>query len=146
MNRIITLLVACLGFLAVPAILHADLNEGLVAYYPFNGNANDESGNGHDGTALGATLVDDRFGDADSAYHFDGINDLVVVPDDPDFTVSDVSIVAWIKTTDKSDHKHIFSCYGLGYNSEMVSSVLPQRCRLCSVANRSWRNSNTNSP
>ena len=30
--------------------LTADLNEGLVAHYPFNGNANDESANGNNGT------------------------------------------------------------------------------------------------
>ena len=43
---------------------YAELNNGLVAYYPFNGNANDESGNGNDGTNNGATLTSDRFGNA----------------------------------------------------------------------------------
>ena len=52
----------------------ADLNDGLIAYYPFNGNANDESGNGNDGTVNGATLTNDRFGNEDSAYSFDGNN------------------------------------------------------------------------
>jgi len=45
---------------------------GLVAYYPFNGNANDESGSGHHGTVFGATLSADRFGNTNSAYYFDG--------------------------------------------------------------------------
>jgi hypothetical protein len=36
---------------------HADLTTGLVAYYPFNGNANDASGNGNNGTVYGATLT-----------------------------------------------------------------------------------------
>ena len=44
------------------------LKEGLVAYYPFNGNANDYSGNGHNGTVTGATLTTDRFGNPNSAY------------------------------------------------------------------------------
>jgi hypothetical protein len=35
----------------------ADLNDGLVAYYPFDGDANDESGNGNHGTVHGATLT-----------------------------------------------------------------------------------------
>jgi len=48
------------------------MQNGLVAYYPFNGNANDASGNGNDGTAVGATLCPDRFGNPNSAYHFDG--------------------------------------------------------------------------
>ncbi len=43
----------------------------LVGYWPFNGNANDESGNGNDGTDNGLQLLtDDRFGNANSAYEF----------------------------------------------------------------------------
>ncbi|TGO02245.1 hypothetical protein PN36_28015 [Candidatus Thiomargarita nelsonii] len=57
----------------------ADLSDGLVAYYPFDGNANDESGNGHHGTVDGATLTEDRLGNADSAYNFDGQGDLIAL-------------------------------------------------------------------
>ncbi|MEJ0107153.1 MAG: hypothetical protein WDO19_33520 [Bacteroidota bacterium] len=40
-----------------------DLNAGLVAYYPFNGNANDASGNNLNGVVLnGAQLATDKFG------------------------------------------------------------------------------------
>ena len=53
------------------------LNNGLVAYYPFNGNANDESVNANHGTVHGATLTTDRFGNSDSAYNFDGINNFI---------------------------------------------------------------------
>ncbi|MBI5219080.1 MAG: VCBS repeat-containing protein, partial [Bacteroidia bacterium] len=49
---------------------------GLIAYYPFNGNANDESGNGNNGTVNGATLTTDRFGNVNKAYSFDG-NDYI---------------------------------------------------------------------
>ena len=45
---------------------------GLVGWYPFSGNANDESGNGNNGTVNGATLTADRFGVANKAYSFDG--------------------------------------------------------------------------
>ena len=44
--------------------------KGLIAYYPFNGNARDEAGHGHDGTVVGAKLTVDRRGKADSAYQF----------------------------------------------------------------------------
>ena len=54
-----------------------DFNTGLIAYYPFNGNANDESGNGNDGTVSGATLAADRFGMLNNAYAFDGIDDYI---------------------------------------------------------------------
>ncbi|MDA8772234.1 LamG domain-containing protein, partial [Flavobacteriales bacterium] len=45
--------------------------EGLVAWYPFNGNASDESGNEQDGEIVGAQLTVDRFGLSESAYSFD---------------------------------------------------------------------------
>jgi hypothetical protein len=51
--------------------------EGLVAYYPFNGNANDESGNGNHGSVYGATSTSDRFGNANKAYNFNGINNYI---------------------------------------------------------------------
>ena len=55
----------------------AGINDGLVAYYPFNGNANDESGNGHNGTVYSATLTTDRFGNPNSAYSFNGIGNYI---------------------------------------------------------------------
>ncbi len=54
--------------------------DGLVAYYPFNGNANDESGNGIDGIPTGAILSTDRFDKSNNAYSFDGIDDYIRVP------------------------------------------------------------------
>ena len=48
---------------------------GLVGWWPFNGNANDESGNGNNGIVNGATLTQDRFGNLNQAYSFDGSND-----------------------------------------------------------------------
>ena len=53
---------------------------GLIAYYPFNGNANDESGNGNNGTVNGATPSPDRKGNANKAYKLDGINDYIQIP------------------------------------------------------------------
>ena len=58
-------------FVALSGNVWADLNDGLVAYYPFNGNARDESGNFNDGTVHGATLTEDRFGNEGNAYSFD---------------------------------------------------------------------------
>ncbi|MBN1509809.1 MAG: LamG domain-containing protein [Sedimentisphaerales bacterium] len=52
-------------------------SDGLVAWWPFQGNANDASGNGHDGVVYGATLTQDRSGNPDSAYQFDGTNDYI---------------------------------------------------------------------
>jgi len=53
---------------------------GLVGWWPFNGNANDESGNGNNGTVNGAALTTDRFGNTNQSYSFDGINDIITCP------------------------------------------------------------------
>jgi predicted nuclease with TOPRIM domain len=45
---------------------------GLVAWYPFNGNANDESGKGNNGIVSGATLTTDRFNTQNRSYRFRG--------------------------------------------------------------------------
>ena len=52
-------------------VLAEALNQGLIAYYPFNGNADDASANGNHGIAINATLIDDRFGATNNAYEFD---------------------------------------------------------------------------
>ena len=54
-------------------------SNGLVGWWPFNGNANDESGNGNNGTVNGATLTTDRFGLVNKAYSFDGVDDGIEV-------------------------------------------------------------------
>ena len=51
--------------------------DGLVGWWPFNGNANDESGNGNHGTVNGATLTNDRNGKASSSFSFDGKKDFI---------------------------------------------------------------------
>jgi hypothetical protein len=71
------------------------INDGLVAYYPFNGNANDESGNGNDGQVHGATLTADRFNNENSAYEFDGLNDYISF--NPVTPLNQHSISVWIK-------------------------------------------------
>ncbi len=50
---------------------------GLVGWWPFNGNANDESGNNNNGTVNGATLTSDRFGNLNNAYYFNNSNDYI---------------------------------------------------------------------
>lgn len=52
-------------------------SQGLVGDYPFNGNANDVSGNGNNGTVSNATLTNDRYGNPNSAYLFNGLNSYI---------------------------------------------------------------------
>ncbi|MGK5094520.1 LamG-like jellyroll fold domain-containing protein [Deltaproteobacteria bacterium TL4] len=68
---------------------------GLVAYYPFNGNANDESGNGNNGTVNGATLATDRHGVANKAYSFNGSSNYIALPSGfKDFT-GGITVSVW---------------------------------------------------
>jgi hypothetical protein len=50
---------------------------GLIGWWPFNGNANDESGNGNNGTPNGPVLSEDRFGITSSSYLFNGNLDII---------------------------------------------------------------------
>ena len=99
-------------------LLASKTDSSLIASYPFNGSADDVSGNGHNGIVHGATLTTDRFGNPNSAYYFDGKNDYISIPDRPDFTVTDTTVCAWIRTRDRSNEKHITSCYGRNISSE----------------------------
>ena len=53
---------------------------GLVGYWPFNGNANDESGNGNNGTVFNATATDNRFNVTGNALLFNGVDSAVELP------------------------------------------------------------------
>jgi len=76
--------------------------EGLVAYYPFNGNANDESGNGNHGDTTGhaPTLVADRFGKDSSAYSFDGVDDYIIINPMGDFPSTGITASFWMLSSD----------------------------------------------
>jgi hypothetical protein len=96
-NLLIFGLIAC-GLLTKA---RAELNTGLVAYFPFNGNALDATGNGYDGVVHGAVLTQDRFSNFNSAYLFNGTNNFIQVsklfPNLTNLTVS-----AWVQYTSGS--------------------------------------------
>ena len=76
------LLLLCVGLLMTTQMIFAQVpsyvpTNGLVGYWPFNGNANDQSGNGNNGTVNGATITTDRLGNENSAYDFNGVNDVI---------------------------------------------------------------------
>jgi hypothetical protein len=77
--RTLALIVVSIG-LATKGHCQSFLTNGLVAYFPFNGNANDASGNGNNGTVNGATLTPDRFGQTNQAYLFSGTDTYISVP------------------------------------------------------------------
>ena len=82
------LLLLCIGLIMTTQMIFSQVpsyvpSNGLVGYWPFNGNANDQTTNGNNGTVNGASLTSDRFGNANSAYDFDGLNSEIIVPNNP---------------------------------------------------------------
>ena len=70
---------------------------GLVAWYPFNGDATDASGNGHDGTVEGAVLAADRFSNSNGAYFFEG--DDRIFPANPEgYPLQERTTSIWMKS------------------------------------------------
>lgn len=86
-----TVLVACLYVCACCSLGWAGLDDGLVAFYPFNGSADDLSGHGRHGTVVGATPTEDEAGQANGAFAFDGEDDYIdfgpVLPDMDEMSV-----------------------------------------------------------
>ncbi len=73
------------------------LADSLVAYWSFNGNANDSSGNGHNGVVVGAALTADRNGAENKAYWFDGTNDYIWAANDGTLCPTSFTFSAWIR-------------------------------------------------
>jgi hypothetical protein len=103
--------------------------DGLVAYYPFNSNANDESGNGNDGTVYGASLTNDRFGNQNKAYQFDGSSNYIeIIPKTQITDLSEFTIAVWIKIDEwdtlyrdreRMKTQYIFDAHGDKYGSPL---------------------------
>jgi hypothetical protein len=94
----LTMLAACLCVLTtaqtvIPSYVPTN---GLVGWWPFNGNANDLSGNNNNGTVNGATLTADRYGNANKAYNFNGINNYIEVLHSNSLNLGIISISCWI--------------------------------------------------
>ncbi len=83
------------AFILMCVIVNAQ-NEAPIFYLPFNGNTIDETGNGNDAVNYGATLTTDRFGNPNSAYEFDGVDDYMQISPVSDLSaVGDYSISLW---------------------------------------------------
>lgn len=113
--------------------LHLKSNEvqGLVAFYPLNGNANDFSGNGNNGNIIGGVNGStDRFDNPNSAMQFNGIDGYIEVPNSPSLqSPSDaLTIAGWIYIdafpgievagiVEKTNSNSMYGQYGLSYQA-----------------------------
>ncbi|NCC25808.1 MAG: hypothetical protein EOM25_11555 [Deltaproteobacteria bacterium] len=97
----------------------SSLDQYLIAYYPFNGNAHDESGHGHHGVVTGATLATDRNGTTHSSYFFDGSSYITVEADGSILNVdtNGWTISCWVKPDSiQSANAASMISYGYGRN------------------------------
>ncbi len=81
--------------------INLTLKNGLIAYYPFNGNANDVSGNGFNGTTNGTTLTADRNNVSNSAYYFNGQSN-IEIKNNAKLNPSDITISVWYNSEQKN--------------------------------------------
>lgn len=89
----------CVGNFTTLEIYTDRLLRGLEGWWPFNGNANDISGNGRNGSVTGATLTTDRFGNPNSAYLFSNGNNINVGASILGETADKLSYSVWLKGT-----------------------------------------------
>ena len=77
------------------------LSIGLIAYYPFNGNAKDASGYNHDGTINGAVPAADIAGNQNQAFYFNGTDSYISLASPVDFTgLNEYTFSLWAKPTE----------------------------------------------
>lgn len=69
---------------------------GLVGWWPFSGNANDESGNNNHASVFGAILDNDRFGNTNSSYIFQNNSDNINKQNFP-ISSQNFTLSAWVK-------------------------------------------------
>jgi hypothetical protein len=105
-NRALLLVILMMSTFSLKAQVPSYVpTNGLVGWWPFNGNANDESGNGNNGTVNGATLTSDRDGNFNKSYQFDGNNDLINIPNNITFDntfKSNFTLSFWFSSTNSN--------------------------------------------
>jgi hypothetical protein len=100
MNKITLSLLVAVGLIGSASAQTpiGDLTNGLVSFYSFNGNANDSSGSGNNGTVYGATPTTDQFGNPNGAMSFNGVSDYITLPNADSDYQSGVTISVWLKS------------------------------------------------
>jgi hypothetical protein len=99
-TTILTLLIFSSVFSQIPSYVPTN---GLIGYWPFNGNANDVSGGGNNGTVNGAILTTDRFGNTNNSYDFDfnglnwnaGLHKEIYIPFNSSFNSPSLTVSLW---------------------------------------------------
>ena len=113
----------CITYAQIPQYIPTN---GLVGYWPFTGNANDESGNGNNRSVNGATLTTDRYDTLNSAYSFDGVNDYLDGSISSILNVDEMTYSCWVYITDTSAQNSIGGSYSnpRGYHIRILNGCV----------------------
>lgn len=120
------------ALLSVVALAQIPTN-GLIGGWPFTGNANDMSGSGNNGTVVGALLTADRFGNANCAYKFNGINDHIMMQSAGPTGPVSRSVSFWARTTNTVIQ--IGLDYGSAVNGGIFQILFNYNCQGVGVDN-----------
>jgi hypothetical protein len=125
------------------------LSKGLVAYYPFNGNANNEFGNGNDGEVRGAVLVRDRHGDSDRAYKFAATSRQFIVMTGKEAAIpvgnAERTLSLWASTAGRAFHPgHSAAEWGRKSNSKRFGVFVRRTGRLAFISEGNDLDTNVN--
>ncbi len=147
MKKSLMLLIILIGFYVnvkgqLPSYVPTN---GLVGYWPFNGNANDISGNNLNGIVSGATLTSDRMGNNNCAYKFDYLNwswgqggDEIYIPYNSILNTTNLSVSVWAYRSSNgySNQSHtIINRFQYGYSNPQgeVWQIIASPAPSCSV-------------
>jgi len=124
-----TILLILSLFIAATVSAQVSLTSGLVAYYPFSGDYNDHSGNGHNGIPHAMSLTTDKWGHTNSAALFGGDSSWVEIPASPSLTTSKHLSVSFRYNTnvDSSRIEYLMSksdFYGTGTTNNVQYQIL----------------------
>lgn len=125
--KLCTLLIVVIIF---PIALQAQIPSyvpanGLIGWWPFDGNANDASGNGNNGNTFNVALTTDRNNAPNTAYNYNGVNSKIEINANAMFDIQKLTISTWIYSTATGSQKLISKSNWANAGSETFSLYLP---------------------
>lgn len=117
----LTALLSISSFAQIPSYIPKD---SLVGWWPFNGNANDESGKGNNGKVMGAKLTTDRNGNLNQCYSFDGVGDYIDCGSSKSLNpTGSFTISMWINANNFASEHGLISNYNNGGGIDLITSA-----------------------
>jgi uncharacterized repeat protein (TIGR02543 family) len=129
-------------------------SKGMIAYWPFNGNSNDETGNGNSGQATDLTAISDRFSNPLSAFQFNGVSSMIRGTN-PIVVNGEITLSFWIKwtvsgslsgilTRDGWENGFVHTAVGSGGVSMAIAADNPQGYEANPYQTNFWKNGDWN--